>query len=187
MINSVLTPSSTLMIMLRGTSAVLRGTQALEQSPLYANPEPGQSVNISCVLKSSPEDEEFYLLRTQVQPGGVLSVSHVNKSEVSPAFGNRLEYSKERNRIVITLHNLQEEDSDNYICAQQVKGSPLLSAGGTMVLVKGTTLLLKQPLCFHLPRTTRGEFRPCHNPAGRKRKKGQNKVANTSQCAICQF
>ncbi|NXM57434.1 CD7 protein, partial [Illadopsis cleaveri] len=76
------------------------------------------------------------LLRTQVQPGRVLSVSHRNESEVSPAFRNRLEYSREGNRIVITLHNLQEKDSDNYICAEQVKGSPLLSASGTMVLVK---------------------------------------------------
>ncbi|NXU62982.1 CD7 protein, partial [Horornis vulcanius] len=83
-----------------------------------------------------------YLLRTQVQPGMVLSVSHLNKSKVSPAFGNRLEYSREGNRIVITLQNLQEKDSDNYICAEQVMGFPLLSASGTMVLVKGRTLWL---------------------------------------------
>ncbi|NWH38466.1 CD7 protein, partial [Chloropsis hardwickii] len=81
-----------------------------------------------------------YLLRTHMQPGTAVSVSNLNVSESSPAFGNRLEYSREGNRIVITLHNLQEKDSDNYICAQEVKGSPLLSARGTMVLVKGTTL-----------------------------------------------
>ncbi|NXR67092.1 CD7 protein, partial [Rhadina sibilatrix] len=114
-----------------------KSSRALEQSPLYANPEQGQSVSITCVLKSPPEDEEFYLLRTHMQPGTVLSVSHLNKSKVSPAFGNRLEHSREGNRIVITLHNLQGKDSDNYICAEQVMGSPLLSARGTMVLVKG--------------------------------------------------
>ncbi|NXO40496.1 CD7 protein, partial [Locustella ochotensis] len=76
------------------------------------------------------------LLRTHVQPGRVLSVSHLNESEVSPAFGNRLEYSREGNRIVITLHSLQEKDSDYYICAEQVMRSPVLSASGTMVLVK---------------------------------------------------
>ncbi|NXQ21651.1 CD7 protein, partial [Peucedramus taeniatus] len=76
------------------------------------------------------------LLRTHVQPGTVLSVSNLSVSEVSPAFGNRLEYSREGNRIVVTLHKLQEQDSDNYVCAQDVKGSPLLSASGTMVLVK---------------------------------------------------
>ncbi|NXK65865.1 CD7 protein, partial [Sylvietta virens] len=113
-----------------------KSSRALEQSPLHANPEPGQSVSITCVLKSSPEDEEFYLLRAHVQPGRILSVSSLNVSEVSLAFGNRLEYSREGNRVVITLHSLQEKDSDNYICAQQVTGSPLLSASGTMLLVK---------------------------------------------------
>ncbi|NWT91502.1 CD7 protein, partial [Urocynchramus pylzowi] len=113
-----------------------KSRRPLEQSPLHANPEQGQSVNITCVLKSSPEDEKFYLLRTHVQPGTVLSVSNLNVSEVSPAFGNRLEYSREGNRIEVILHKLQEQDSDSYICAQEVKGSPLLSASGTMVLVK---------------------------------------------------
>ncbi|NXE69786.1 CD7 protein, partial [Calcarius ornatus] len=123
----------------RKTTIVLvkaKSRRLLEQSPLHANPEQGQSVNITCVLKSSREDEKFLLLRTHVQPGTVLSVSNLNRSEVSPAFGNRLEYSREGNRIVVILHKLQEKDSDNYICAQEVKGSPLLSASGTMVLVK---------------------------------------------------
>ncbi|NXC84390.1 CD7 protein, partial [Cercotrichas coryphoeus] len=114
-----------------------KSSGALEQSPLLANPERGQSVSITCVLSSSRETETFHLLRAHVQPGRVLSVSHLNVSLVSPAFGNRSEYSREGNRAVITLHNLQEEDSDNYICAEEVKGSSLLSARGTMVLVKG--------------------------------------------------
>ncbi|XP_023794285.1 uncharacterized protein LOC111937250 isoform X2 [Cyanistes caeruleus] len=114
-----------------------RSSRALEQSPPFANPEQGQSVNITCVLKSSPAEEEFYLLRIHVQPATVLSVANLNSSEVSPAFGNRLEYSREGNRIVITLHSLQEKDSDNYICAEGPKNSPLLSASGTMLLVKG--------------------------------------------------
>ncbi|XP_056361633.1 T-cell antigen CD7-like isoform X1 [Oenanthe melanoleuca] len=112
-------------------------SRALEQSPLSANPERGQSVSITCVLSSSRGTDEFLLLRAHMQPGRVLSVSNLNVSWVSPAFGNRLEYSREGNRAVITLHNLQEEDSDNYICAEEVKDSSLLSARGTMVLVKG--------------------------------------------------
>ncbi|NXQ31370.1 CD7 protein, partial [Alaudala cheleensis] len=113
-----------------------KSCRALEQSPPYASPEQGQSVSITCELRSSPEDEEFYLLRTLMQPGKVLSLSNLNNSQVSPAFGNRLEYSREGNRIVVTLHNLQERDSDNYVCAEQVAESPLLSASGTMLLVK---------------------------------------------------
>ncbi|NXB55590.1 CD7 protein, partial [Struthidea cinerea] len=76
------------------------------------------------------------LLRTHMQPGRVLHVSKLNMSEVSPAFVNRLEYSREGNRMVITLQNLQEDDSDNYVCAEEVTNAPLLSASGTMVLVQ---------------------------------------------------
>lgn len=114
----------------------------MEQSPLYANPERGQSVSITCVLESSPEDEGFYLLRTHTEPGPVLHVSKLNTSRVSPAFVSRLEHSREGNRMVITLQDLREDDSDNYVCAEEVMNSPLLSASGTMVLVKGTALLL---------------------------------------------
>lgn len=77
-----------------------------------------------------------------MQPEPVLSVSKLNVPDVSPAFKNRLKFSREGNRTVVTLEDLQEKDSDNYICAEEVMGSPLLSAHGTMVLVKGTTLLL---------------------------------------------
>ncbi|NXS33779.1 CD7 protein, partial [Pomatostomus ruficeps] len=77
------------------------------------------------------------LLRTHVQPGPVLYVSHLNESRPSPAFANRVEHSREGQRVVVTLRELQEEDSDNYVCAEEVKGSPLLSASGTMVLVQG--------------------------------------------------
>ncbi|NXC00324.1 CD7 protein, partial [Orthonyx spaldingii] len=77
------------------------------------------------------------VLRTQVQPSTVLYVSNLSESKVSPAFENRLEYSREGNRTVITLHKLQEKDSDNYVCAEEVTKTPLLSASGTMVLVQG--------------------------------------------------
>ncbi|NWV02465.1 CD7 protein, partial [Ptilonorhynchus violaceus] len=77
------------------------------------------------------------LLRTHVQPGQVLYVSNPSVSKVFDPFVNRLEYSKEGKRIVITLHNLRENDTDNYVCAEDVKNSSLLSASGTMVLVKG--------------------------------------------------
>lgn len=108
----------------------------LEQSPLYAEREQGQSVNITCVMRSSPGEEGFYLLRTHMQPGIVLSMSNLNVSAVSPDFGNRVEYSREGNRVVITLHKLQGKDSDNYVCAEKANESPLLLASGTILLVK---------------------------------------------------
>uniref|UniRef100_A0A672UH57 Immunoglobulin V-set domain-containing protein n=1 Tax=Strigops habroptila TaxID=2489341 RepID=A0A672UH57_STRHB len=117
----------------------------VEQAPLYVNPQQGQSVNITCALKTPHEDEGIYLLKTHVQPEQVLYVSSQNASTVSPAFANRLEYSKEGKKIVITLHNLWRNDSDVYVCAGVVKNSSFLSASrsGTMMLIKGILLLVQ--------------------------------------------
>uniref|UniRef100_A0A8C0EHP7 Ig-like domain-containing protein n=1 Tax=Bubo bubo TaxID=30461 RepID=A0A8C0EHP7_BUBBB len=116
----------------------------VEQSPLYVNPQQGQSISITCALKSSREDEGIYLLKTHMQPERVLHVSSQNDSTIFPAFANRLEYSKQEKKIVITLHNLQKNDSDIYVCAVVVKNSSFLSVNrsGTMMLIKGTTLSL---------------------------------------------
>ncbi|NXU77877.1 CD7 protein, partial [Oreotrochilus melanogaster] len=80
------------------------------------------------------------LLRTHMQCERVLYVSSQNASStVFPPFANRLEYSKEEKKIVVTLHNLQKNDSDIYVCAGVLNGSSFLSVNrrGTMVLIKG--------------------------------------------------
>ncbi|NXS72622.1 CD7 protein, partial [Pandion haliaetus] len=79
-----------------------------------------------------------YLLKTHMQPERVLYVSSQNASTIFPAFANRLEYSKEEKKILITLHNLQKNDSDIYVCAGVLKNSTFLSVSrsGTMVLIK---------------------------------------------------
>ncbi|KFQ24327.1 T-cell antigen CD7, partial [Merops nubicus] len=79
------------------------------------------------------------LLKTHMQHERVLYVSHQNASTIHPAFANRLEYSREEKKIVITLHNLQKNDSDIYVCAVVVKNSPFLSANGS-----GTFMLVKE-------------------------------------------
>ncbi|KFQ09261.1 T-cell antigen CD7, partial [Leptosomus discolor] len=78
------------------------------------------------------------LLKTHMQPERVLHVSSQNASTIFPAFADRLEYSKEEKKIVITLHNLQKNDSDIYVCAVVVKNSSFLSvhSSGTMMLIK---------------------------------------------------
>ncbi|NXM04194.1 CD7 protein, partial [Tyrannus savana] len=89
-------------------------------------------------------------LRTLVQPERVLYVSNQNTARILPAFAGRLEYSKEGKQIVITLHNLQENDSDNYVCAEEVKNvknTHLLSADGTLLLVKGMGQAHSQQAC----------------------------------------
>ncbi|KAJ7404407.1 T-cell antigen CD7 isoform X1 [Willisornis vidua] len=112
--------------------------EALEQSPLYASPQQGQSVSIACGMHSSGAGEGIYLLKTHVQPEEVLQLLSQSAARISPAFAGRLNYSKEGKQVVITLHNLQKNDTDNYVCAEQVttKNTRLLSARGTMVLVK---------------------------------------------------
>ncbi|NWX41112.1 CD7 protein, partial [Steatornis caripensis] len=79
-----------------------------------------------------------YLLKTHMQPERVLYVSSQNASTIFPAFANRLEYSKEEKKIVITLHNLQKSDSDIYVCAGVLKNASFLSVNrsGTMMLIK---------------------------------------------------
>ncbi|NWX24716.1 CD7 protein, partial [Aegotheles bennettii] len=123
---------TTIVVVKANTSGVV------EQLPLYANPQQGQSVNITCALKTSQEEKGIYLLKTHMQRERVLYVSSQNAATISPAFANRLEYSKEEKKIVITLHNLQKNDSDMYVCAGVLKDSSFLSLSrsGTMMLIK---------------------------------------------------
>ncbi|KFP73357.1 T-cell antigen CD7, partial [Acanthisitta chloris] len=75
------------------------------------------------------------LLKTHVQPEQVLYMSH-NSTQVLTSFANRLESSRAQKEVVITLRNLQRNDSDNYVCAEKLKNSSLLLASGTMVVVQ---------------------------------------------------
>ncbi|XP_021270815.1 uncharacterized protein LOC110407428 [Numida meleagris] len=110
----------------------------IEQSPLSVSTRQGESINITCVLKNSQEDEAFILLRNHMQHEKVLYVSSQNTSTIFPTFANRLEYSKQEKKLVITLHNLQKNDTDIYVCAATLKNSSVsVSESGTMVLVKG--------------------------------------------------
>ncbi|NXL92767.1 CD7 protein, partial [Alectura lathami] len=96
---------------------------AVEQSPPYVRTQQGQSIYITCELKSSREDEGILLLKIQIQLEKVLYVSSQNTSTIFPAFANRLEYSKQEKKLVITLHNLQKNDTDIYVCAAVLKNS----------------------------------------------------------------
>ncbi|KFP33008.1 hypothetical protein N325_05337, partial [Colius striatus] len=78
------------------------------------------------------------LLKTHEQPERVLYVSHQNTT-IAPGFAQRLEYLKEEKKIVITLNNLEENDSGVYVCAGVLKNSSVLevSRSGTILLIKG--------------------------------------------------
>ncbi|KFV65399.1 T-cell antigen CD7, partial [Dryobates pubescens] len=78
------------------------------------------------------------LLKTLMRGERVLHVSSQNVSTISLAFANRLGYSKDKKKIVVTLHNLQENDSGIYVCAGVLKNVSSLSVSesGTMMLIK---------------------------------------------------
>ncbi|NXD10649.1 CD7 protein, partial [Nothocercus nigrocapillus] len=88
-----------------------------------------------------------FLLKTHLKPERVLYVSRQNASTTSTTFANRLEYSKQEKKLVITLHNLQKNDSDIYLCVGVLKNSRALAlnGSGTMVLVKE----VEQTGCSH--------------------------------------
>lgn len=114
----------------------------VEQSPVIVDIQQGQSISITCAFNSSYEDEEICLVKTHMQPEGVLCISSQKALEIFPAFANRLEYSKEEKKLVITLHNLQQSDNDVYVCVAMLDNSLFsVSQRGTMVLVKGIVLL----------------------------------------------
>ncbi|XP_069728591.1 T-cell antigen CD7 [Phaenicophaeus curvirostris] len=122
------------------TIVVVKGENSgfVEQSPLYVNPQQGQSTSITCALKSPHEYEGILLLKTHTQPEKVLYVSSQNVSTIFPAFAKRLEYSKQEKKIVITLHDLRKSDSDVYVCVGVLRNASFLSGNrnGTMMLIK---------------------------------------------------
>ncbi|XP_065591674.1 T-cell antigen CD7 [Cyrtonyx montezumae] len=106
------------------------------QSPLSVIAQQGESINIICTSESSNEGIIFF--KTHMQLEKVLYVSSQNTVTISPAFANRLECSNQEKKLVITLHNLQKNDTDLYMCAAVLKNfSLMMSESGTMVLVEG--------------------------------------------------
>ncbi|NWY03166.1 CD7 protein, partial [Nothoprocta ornata] len=129
-------------IMLDGKRTVVvvraKDNGVVEQSPPSLSVEQGESITINCSLRSPHEEDGIFLLKTHMKPERVLYVSRQNASTISTAFANRLEYSKQEMTLVVTLYNLQKNDSDIYVCVGVVKNSIALSlnGSGTMVLVK---------------------------------------------------
>ncbi|NXX94114.1 CD7 protein, partial [Centropus bengalensis] len=127
---------------LNGKSTIVvvkaKNSTFVEQSPIYVNTQQGQSTSITCTFESSHEEEGIFLLKTHMWPEKVLYVSSQNASTVFPAFANRLEYSKQEKKIVITLHDLRKNDSDVYVCVGVLRHFSFLSVNGsgTLVLIK---------------------------------------------------
>lgn len=80
----------------------------------------GETISITCSVKGS-ENEVGTYLATSIQPVNVVYVSKQNTAYILPALARRTKYSKEGRNLRITLHNVQESDSNIYQCTTYVK------------------------------------------------------------------
>ncbi|OXB54998.1 hypothetical protein ASZ78_005970 [Callipepla squamata] len=113
----------------------------IDQSPLSVIAQQGESINITCTLESAHEEIIFFKAHIQLEK--LLHASSQKAVTISHAFANRLEFSNQEKELVITLHNLQKNDTDMYVCAAVLKNSLTMSESGTMVLVEGTVCLIR--------------------------------------------
>ncbi|XP_033923835.1 T-cell antigen CD7 isoform X2 [Melopsittacus undulatus] len=110
-----------------------------EESTDIISVREGESINITCSIEGS-ENEVGTYLKTSIQPVNVVYVSRHNTSYILPALANRTKYSKEGSNLRITLHNVQESDSNIYQCSTYVKTESnhrKLFGKTTIVVVKG--------------------------------------------------
>lgn len=109
-----------------------------EQSTDIISVWEGDSISITCSMKDS-ENEVGTYLRTSIHPVNVMYLSKENASFIHPALANRIKYSKEGRNLRITLHNVQESDSNIYLCTKFIKkdNHERLNGKTTIVVVKG--------------------------------------------------
>lgn len=90
------------------------------------------------------ENEVGTYLTTIIQPVNVIYVSKQNTSYILPALANRTKYSKDGRNLRVTLHNVQESDSNIYLCTKFIKSKghhKKLTGKTTIVVVKGIAIL----------------------------------------------
>ncbi|KYO31244.1 T-cell antigen CD7 [Alligator mississippiensis] len=80
----------------------------------------GDSINITCVTETKGKDVEVYLMRQYVDPKKVIYIPSNGNAIISSAFTNRIEYSGPPNNRTITLQELQQNDTDVYVCVSVV-------------------------------------------------------------------
>ncbi|XP_068769599.1 T-cell antigen CD7 isoform X2 [Struthio camelus] len=108
----------------------------LEHSPDFIGAWEGDSVSIICSMKKS-ENEEGTYLRTRYN--NVVYLSRQNTSYILPALADRVNYSNEGKNLRITLHNVQQNDSNIYLCTTFIKNSHYVKLDGkrTVLVVRG--------------------------------------------------
>lgn len=89
------------------------------------------------------ENELGRYLRTSIQSVNLLYLNNESVPYIPPALANRVKYSDEGENFRITLHNVQESDSNIYRCVQFIKTKNYpqkLNEKTTIVMVKGISI-----------------------------------------------
>uniref|UniRef100_A0A8C3PNA3 Ig-like domain-containing protein n=1 Tax=Calidris pygmaea TaxID=425635 RepID=A0A8C3PNA3_9CHAR len=120
-----------------------------EQSTDTVSVWEGGSISITC---SHSENQVGMHLKTIIQPTNVFYVSEEN-TYIHPDFKSRLTYSREGSNLKITLHRLQESDSNIYQCSKYILSEghhKRLNGKVTIIMVKGIAIAPFYTVCFVL-------------------------------------
>uniref|UniRef100_A0A8C3NT84 Uncharacterized protein n=1 Tax=Geospiza parvula TaxID=87175 RepID=A0A8C3NT84_GEOPR len=109
-----------------------------EQSTDVISAWEGDSISITCPINHSEYQLGMYL-RNIRQNVNVIYCPKEKPPLINPAFANRVECSKEGENLRITLHRLQESDSEIYVCTEMFKIKEVYRKT-IIVLVKGIAI-----------------------------------------------
>ncbi|XP_036613328.1 T-cell antigen CD7 [Trichosurus vulpecula] len=105
--------------------------EEVKQFPILIMAQEGDTINITCATIG--ESIGLYLKRNIVRPMDVLYFSRKNETIITKSYENRTIISGSLNNLVITITNIQLNDTDVYAC--QATASTNLLGNGTVVMV----------------------------------------------------
>lgn len=114
----------------------------IEQSPAFIRVPEGDSIKITCLLKTEGEEEGVYLMRLHAADKKVVYVPKDGNKNTFDNFVGRIETSGPTKNLTITLQQLRPNDSDFYYCLGLMRDANFQTGKGTGTLVIVTGILL---------------------------------------------
>ncbi|XP_068920033.1 T-cell antigen CD7 [Petaurus breviceps papuanus] len=105
--------------------------EEVKQFPPLIMAQEGDTINVTCT--TSGKSFGLYLKRHLIRFMEVIYFSKENKSIITKSYKNRTIISGTLNNLVITISNIQLDDTDFYICQATTSSNTL--GNGTMVAV----------------------------------------------------